>query len=97
MATKSWLFVEAFRTENALPETVEKGFIAKGTDHTIRTKAEPQYTVRHGVTKNRLTKPLPTLSEADAAAIRLSLDRSYIVEVWHRDRVTAWYADGVRG
>jgi len=46
----------------------------------------PQYIVKHGVTGMRLTKPVATSVEADAAAIRLSLDRSYIVEVWHRDR-----------
>jgi hypothetical protein len=37
----------------------------------------------------RLTNPLATLMEADAAAIRLLLNRSYIVEVWHRDRMIA--------
>jgi len=69
---------------------------------TLRQRPSPAspehaYTVRHGRTKNRLIKPLATLVEADAAAIRISLDRSYIVEVWHRDRMIAWYATGVRG
>ena len=58
---------------------------------------EPQYTVRNGISGTKLIEPLATLVEADAAAIRLSLDLSYIVEVWHRDRVIAWYSRGVRG
>ena len=64
-----------------------------------QAQASPEllYIVKHGVTGMRLTKPLTTLVEADAAAIRLSLDLSYIVEVWHRDQVIAWYSRGVRG
>lgn len=62
-------------------------------------QASPEllYIVKHGVTKNRLTKPLATLVEADAAAIRLSTNKPQTVEVWHRDRMIVWYAHGVRG
>ena len=55
------------------------------------------YTVLNGISGATLTEPLMTMMKADAAAIRLSLDRTYIVEVWHRDRVISWYANGVRG
>ena len=58
---------------------------------------ELEYTVRNGISGTKLVEALATLAEADAAAIRISLDRSYIVEVWHRDQVIAWYANGVRG
>jgi len=58
---------------------------------------EALFTVRNGISGTRLIEPLATMVEADAAAIRISLDRSYIVEVWHRDQVIAWYANGVRG
>ena len=62
-------------------------------------QASPEllFIVKHGVTAMRLTKPRTTMVEAVADAIRISLDRPYIVEVWHRDRVIAWYANGVRG
>jgi hypothetical protein len=53
--------------------------------------------VKHGVTGMRLTRPLATLVEADIAAIRLSTDKPHTMEVWHRDRVIAEYANGVRG
>ena len=54
------------------------------------------YIVKHGITGMRLTKPLATMVEADAAAIRLSTEKPHTVEVWHRDRMIAWYAHGVR-
>jgi hypothetical protein len=62
-----------------------------------QTALELEYTVRKGISSTKLIEALATLAEADAPAIRTSLDRSYIVEVWHRDQVIAWYANGVRG
>jgi len=59
---------------------------------------EPLYIVQHAVIGTQwLTKPLATFVEADAAAIRLSTGKPHTVEVWHRDRMIAWYAHGVRG
>jgi hypothetical protein len=63
----------------------------------IRTFPDLEYTVRNGISGTRLIEPLATMAEADDAAIRISLDRSYIVEVWHREQVIAWYTHGVRG
>lgn len=62
-----------------------------------QAKQEALYTIRHGITGMALRKPLMTLVEADAAAIRLNTDKPHTVEVWHRDRVIAWSANGVRG
>lgn len=58
----------------------------------VQAVPELEYSVRNGISGTKVIEPLATLAEADAAAIRISLDRSYIVEVWHRDRVIAWYA-----
>jgi hypothetical protein len=49
--------------------------------HRAQAIPEAHYIVRHGVIGMMLTKPLVTMVEADAAAIRISLDRSYIVKV----------------
>jgi hypothetical protein len=62
-----------------------------------QASTEALFTVRHGITGMRLTKPLASLPEADTAAIRLSTEKPHTVEVWHRDRMIAWYAHGVRG
>jgi hypothetical protein len=42
----------------------------------VSASPEPQNTLRLGGTKNRLTKLCATLAEADAAAIRLSIERN---------------------
>jgi len=60
-------------------------------------KPDAIFTVRHGITGTLLTKPLTTLEEAEAAAIRLSAGRPHTVELWHRDHQVAWYSHGHRG
>jgi len=50
---------------------------------------------QRGFTGMSLTKPPATRVEANAAATRLSLDRSFIVQVWDRERMIAWYENGV--
>ena len=58
---------------------------------------EPAYTIRHGVSHNRLTKPCATFAEAEKQAKRLSVEASHTVEIWNLDKFMCWYFRGEKG
>jgi len=63
----------------------------------IQAKPELIYTVRHGVTKNRLTYAVATFSEAEKHAERLSSEATHTVEIWSGEKMVYWYFDGLEG
>jgi hypothetical protein len=63
----------------------------------IQTKPEPVFSVRHGVTKNRLCYGVATFAEAEEQAERLSSEATHTVEIWNGERIVCWYFDGMKG
>jgi hypothetical protein len=63
----------------------------------VQTKPEPIFSVRHGVTKNRLAFAVATFAEAEEQAERLSSEATHTVEIWNHDKMVCWYFDGVKG
>jgi hypothetical protein len=62
-------------------------------------QARPEliYTVRHGVTKNRLTYAVANFAEAEKHAERLSSEVTHTVEIWNGEKMVCWYFDGAKG
>jgi hypothetical protein len=58
---------------------------------------EPAYTIRHGISRNQLTKPCQTFAEAEKQAKRLSVEASHTVEIWNLDKFMCWYLRGEKG
>jgi len=65
----------------------------------IRESAKPElsYTVRHGITKNRMTYAVATIAEAERHAERLSSEATHTIEIWRGERMVCWYFEGVKG
>jgi hypothetical protein len=63
----------------------------------VQAKPEAIFSVRHGVTKDRLTYAVATSAEAENHAERLSSEVTHTVEIWNCDKTVCWYVDGLKG
>ena len=63
----------------------------------IRQPAKPEliYTVRHGVTKNRLAYAVATFAEAEQQAKTISSEGSHTVEICH-EKMIFWNFQAVK-